>query len=385
MRLLIGMPHKESYGGPPACEPPFVEELKKINVEVTEFVYTHEEKQKRKPTISERVVRVIRTALSLRRTLRAHNFDLVHLNTSFDFKALLRDFATVILIWPFKGRLFLKMHGSDADLLRTRNPILRLMIRTLFSRVHGIGVLSSEERDNFIRSGLCKFEVFKVRSALKAGLYIHDPQFAETHGLPEGTPVLLYISRFIHSKGLIDTIRASKIVLDQGLAFALFCVGDGPARQEAEQEVERLGMQACVKFFGYVPEHATDTFYANSSILLLPTAHFEGLPLVILHSLAAGIPIITTRIRGAADYLLEPRNCLWTEARKPEMLAAKIVELLNSSETRAQMSRNNRDLAQQFSASVTVQEYVCIFEELITRGAVQPRRQAQTSIAATFR
>jgi len=115
------------------------------------------------------------------------------------------------------------MHGSDANLLRTRNPILRLMIRVLFSRVHGIGVLSSEERDNFHRSGLCKFEVFKVRSALKrpACTFI-DPQFAETHGLPEGTPVLLYISRFIHSKGLIDTIRASKIRSDQGLAFALF-------------------------------------------------------------------------------------------------------------------------------------------------------------------
>ena len=46
--------------------------------------------------------------------------------------------------------------------------------------------------------------------------------------------------------------------------------------------------------------------------------------MVIFNAAAAGLPIITTRIRAAADYLKEPDNCLWVEPRSPDLLAGKI-------------------------------------------------------------
>ena len=96
MRILMGMPDSQSLGGPAACEPPFVAELRRLGAEVAEETYVYGERLG-KTTLWQRVVRVHATARRLGRVLRETEFDLVHLNTSFDRMALLRDAATLWL------------------------------------------------------------------------------------------------------------------------------------------------------------------------------------------------------------------------------------------------------------------------------------------------
>src|SRR2546426_350689 len=148
MRVLVGMPEKGSQGGPAACEPPFVDELRRLGHDVEEEIYAYAQTRS---GLIRRISRVRKTARRFRARLRRGNFDIVHLNTSFDTKALLRD-AVVISCLPAKGaKVFLKFHGSDARLLKTGNPLLRSLGRYLLSRIDGIGVLSSEERGNNAR------------------------------------------------------------------------------------------------------------------------------------------------------------------------------------------------------------------------------------------
>src|SRR2546422_8482303 len=143
------------------------------------------------------------------------------------------------------------------------------------------------------------------------------------------------------------------------------CIGDGPARGDAEKEATQLNLRDHVRFFGYIPEEETRDFYVNSTVLLFPTYHYEGFPMVIFNAVAAGLPIITTRIRAAADYLKEPDNCLWVELRSPELLAGKIEDLLGDAELRAVMSGKNKKLAAEFSAAAVTQEYVKAYEQIV--------------------
>jgi glycosyltransferase involved in cell wall biosynthesis len=178
-------------------------------------------------------------------------------------------------------------------------------------------------------------------------------------------PLLLFIGRFIPAKGLIDVIQACGLLRDRGQRFHLLCLGDGPARQEAESEVARLRLSEQVHFLGYIPEEQTRDFYANADVLLFPTYHYEGFPMVIFNAAAAGLPIITTRIRAAADYLKEPHNCLWVQPKNPGLLAETILRLLTKPELRALMSANNRVLADRFSAHEVTAEYVKAFEQML--------------------
>lgn len=357
------MPDKESTGGPAACEPPFVAQLRRTGVQVEEEVYAHAGRAAQ-TGLRARVARVLRTAQTLRRRLNEGHFDLVHLNTSFDTKALLRDAVTLHFLRSSGSKIFLKFHGSDAALLQTRNALLRQLGSYLLSHANGIGVLSSEERDNFIRAGANEHKVFVVKNVVSEALAQRTLSFAERLGLKTDAPVLLFIARFIPAKGLIDVIRACQSLRQRGQEYVLLCVGDGPARADAEREVAQAGLESQVRFCGFIPEERTGEFYANSTMLLFPTYHYEGFPMVIFNSAAAGIPIITTRIRAAADYLREPDNCLWVEPRNPAMLAEKISYLLAHPEVCEMMSRNNKELAQRFTAEVVTQEYIEIYKQL---------------------
>jgi glycosyltransferase involved in cell wall biosynthesis len=355
MRILVGIPESGSRGGPAACEPPFIEELRRLGHNVEEEVYAYADAE---AGLAKRVQRVMHTARRFRERVERGNFDLVHINTAFDTKALLRDAVVVPQLRSDSAKIFLKFHGSDARLLETKNPALTLMRHRLLLKVDGIGVLSNEERQNFLRAGVSEKKVFLVKNVVEPNVQRPDPELCKQLNLRPDVPLLLFIGRFIPAKGLLDTIRAAAMLRDHGKEFMLLCLGDGPARREAEAEVEHLNLQDHVRFFGYVPEEETAAFYANSTALIFPTYHGEGFPMVIFNAAAAGLPIITTRIRAAADYLSEPENCLWVAPRNPEQLAEKIGELLWKGELGTAMGANNKRLVKQFSAEIVAREYL---------------------------
>jgi glycosyltransferase involved in cell wall biosynthesis len=356
------MPEPGAQGGPTACEPPFVAELRRLGHEVEEEVYAY---AKANVGLASRAQRVLHTASRFKERLSSGKFDLVHLNTAFDLKALLRDAVIVPRLNSEGAKVFLKFHGSDARLLATKNPALAALRLRLLTHADGIGVLSSAERDNFLRVGVAEEKVFLVKNVVEEKLHQPDTEFRRQWDLPEDRPLLLFIGRFIPAKGLVDVIRACALLRDAEQEFLLLCVGDGPARPEAEKTAVELELQDHVRFFGYLPEEQTAAFYTNATALVFPTYHEEGLPMAIFNAAAAGLPILTTRIRGAADYLREPENCLWVEPRRPDLLAARIREVLANPELMATMNANNRQLAANFSPAVVAQDYLKVYDSLL--------------------
>ena len=114
MKILFGMPSKDSWGGVIVTEPPFVEAIRNLDVEAVEEIYVYGDKEKPTPFF-ERVSRVLKTAFRFRKLLKNQQFDLIHLNTSFDLKTILRDSFSIFLMNPKQTKIFLKLHGTAAD------------------------------------------------------------------------------------------------------------------------------------------------------------------------------------------------------------------------------------------------------------------------------
>jgi glycosyltransferase involved in cell wall biosynthesis len=362
----MGMPERGAAGGPAACEPPFIKALRSSGHIVDEETYVFADPAGG-ARLAGRANRVLGTARRLRGRLNAERFDVLHLNTSYDLKAVLRDVFTAGLLSSNRTKLFLKFHGSDAALLQSQNPLIRKLSQRLLRRADGIGVLSEEEKLNFLGAGVDPKKIFLVKNAVAAPALTDGDDVAQGR-IPSGaTPLLLYIARFIPAKGLTDVVRATAILRDRGYSFTLYCVGDGPARAEAESLTDQLELRDRVHFTGYVSEQEASVFYGKCSVLVFPTYHFEGFPMVIFNAVAAGKPIITTRIRAAADYLSESENCLWVEPRNPPMLAEKIATLLDDKDLATRISINNRELAKRFAAGVVAAEYAEVYGKLISR------------------
>jgi glycosyltransferase involved in cell wall biosynthesis len=370
LKVLIGMPDPTTRSGPNACEPPFVEALRSLGVDVVETTYVYGDNLERTP-LATRVRRVVRTAGRVRRVARAERFDLVHLSTSFDTRTVLRDAFTLTLLGRSTPPVFLKLHGSDPMLLTSGGDFVRTLARYVLGRAAAIGVLSSTERDAFVAAGVPAEKLSVVLNAMPAQFATTQSReaFLSSHGLPRETPLLLFISRLIRSKGLLDAIRACALLRDRGKPSVLCCVGDGPARSEAEAESARLGVESAVRFFGYLPEFESAAFYRHSDVLVFPTQN-EGLAIVLLNALAAGLPIVTTRIRGAKDHLVEPDTCLWVEPHRPDQIAERVETLLDNDELRAAMGKQAREKARTFAPTAVAREYLQLYERLLAIGSV---------------
>jgi glycosyltransferase involved in cell wall biosynthesis len=360
LNLLFGMPEQTARGGINACEPPFLRELEKRGARVHEEIYSFANDEK--TSLLRRIRQVVKTAFKFRRLLQNEKFDLLHLNTAFDLGAVLRDSFTLFWIKNQKTKIFLKFHGTDAGLLRNTNFVIRFLIRYLLKRADAVGVLSSEEKRNLTDFGAPEGKIFVIKNAVAKVLQESFPQVENSGEEPFR---LLFVSRLIPTKGLLETIRAGARLHDNGFNLILNVLGEGETRAAAEDLVNSLNKAEIIHFHGHVAEEKVREFYCRSDLLVFPTFHQEGFQMVVFNALAFGLPIVTTRIRAAADYLREGENCLFCEPKNAESVAKKILEIIENPSLREKMSENNRKLADSFTAEKIAPEYLEIYRKII--------------------
>lgn len=359
MKILVGMPSPDSWGGPISSEPPFVEALKKLDLDVKEEVYVYGDKDKPTPFF-ERIRRVLSTAFRFRKLLKIESFDLIHFNTAFDLKTILRDSISLFLMKP-KAKIFFKLHGSEAENFEKVNFLVKCLINYIANKVDGFGVHTKEEKINFAKLGFNESKFYFVKNAVT----IHEElDIFRRQKVSDEEFIFLFVSRFIPAKGLLETIRACAIVRDKGFNFVLNCVGDGEIREEAEREVEKLKLQMHVKFTGYILESEVTKYFFNSDLFIFPTRHAEGFPNVLFKAVAVGMPIVTTKIRAAADYLVENENTLFC-TQEPENIAEKIIQLIQNKEFRQKMSDNNVKLGKSLLPEAIAREFIEIYENIL--------------------
>lgn len=361
MKILVGMPSPDSWGGPISSEPPFVEALRKLGVDVTEEIYVYGDKDKPTP-LFERIRRVLSTAFRFRKLLKKQPFDLIHFNTAFDLKTILRDSISIFLMNP-QAKIFFKLHGSEAENFANANFLIKFLISYIAKKAEGFGVHTQEEKANFLKLGFDEKKFYFVKNAVT----IHE-NLASDFSRPQKDSSevfnLLFVSRFIPAKGLLETIRACAIIRDKGFRFILHCVGDGEIRSEAEREVEKLNLIDSVNFTGYIPENEVTNYFFNSDLFIFPTRHAEGFPNVLFKAVGVGMPIVTTKIRAAADYLIENENTLFC-IQKPENIADKIIELIENKPLRETIITNNLTLGKTLLPKAIAKEFIEIYENIL--------------------
>lgn len=356
-KILVGIP-EETHRQIAVAE---VEGLVDLGFKVSTTIYAGKSSYR---NAARRLYIVLDNSVRIIRRTRREKIDLVYLNTSFNPNALIRDFISLSLIRFIDAKIVLKIHGSRITLLQSRNALYRYMIHRISRWADGFGVLSSEEKGNFINAGFQPEKLFVVKNIVPSLEQVGGNDFRAAHHLDADVKLILYIGRFIPSKRVIDIIRALDIVKRAGFKIKLICVGDGPENKMIRKEAAELDLLENIVFTGFIKEEETKIYYANADMLVFPSLS-EGFAMAIFTSVAAGLPIITTQIRAAADYLKEPDNCLWVAQKNPEMIADKIIYLLQNPELSRNMSDNNKKLSASFSQKIICQELEAIFKHLL--------------------
>jgi glycosyltransferase involved in cell wall biosynthesis len=122
-------------------------------------------------------------------------------------------------------------------------------------------------------------------------------------------PRLVNVGRLSEQKGQLLLIEAARLLRDRGVDFELVIVGDGPLRGELERRIDRFDLRDRVRITGFLDNDGVRRELTAARALVLPS-FAEGLPVVIMESLALGRPVISTHIAGIPE-LIEPGRVGW--------------------------------------------------------------------------
>lgn len=297
-------------------------------------------------------------AVNIVKELYTFSPHILYLNSRFEPVATIRDYITVLaikLLYKRKLKIVVKTHGSDASILQHKSFFYRRMVVPYLEKhVDAWFFLSNEEKE-IIRQHNPRLaqKIFITANIVDPGRSVASLEFRRKYSLDNDKFKVLFVGRIVREKGVFSLLE-SILLLDCKENCQFLFVGDGPDFKELVQLAETLGITAYTRFLGFIPDHECDHFYANADMLAFPTFFNEGFPMALFKSVAAGLPVITTRIRAAKDHLSAPENVLWVDGESPESVAEAIAVLYKNRGLRETMSANNRQIARKFS-----REYVC--------------------------
>lgn len=175
---------------------------------------------------------------------------------------------------------------------------------------------------------------------------------------------IISVSRMVHDKGLEDAISAMTEITIQYPEATLYLIGDGPIRQELEDQVYALSLQKNVIFTGFIKNNELIDYYHNSDVYLLPSWN-ESFSLVIFEAMSTGLPIVSTPV-GIAPAVITNDNGILVPLKSPHDIAEAICQIFSlSSGDYKQMGEINVKIAQENSWENVAKEYDIIYHRCL--------------------
>lgn len=264
-----------------------------------------------------------------------------------------------VLAGPVAGRLSIPristVHGFTGG--DWKNRIYEYLQVRAWRRYEKV-VAVSAPLERWLRSaGLRNDQVALVPNAYAPAPVLPRGEARRVLGLGESEIVLGWIGRLSREKGLDVLLDA----LPRLPAPALSVLGEGRERASLQQQAGRLGIAGRIRWHGMVPRAAA--LYRAFDVFVL-SSRTEGTPISLFEAMAAGVPVVATRVGGVPDVITESEARLVT-SESPEALAEAIEATVSQpEETRRRAAAAERRLKQHFAVDPWLDRYEALYREL---------------------
>ena len=226
--------------------------------------------------------------------------------------------------------------APDGTVLGRPGPVERSFRRWKAPLQIALGILTARLADRVLApSAATAAEIERDYGVEKVGVLPNVTgglavEVAPPADLPPDLPpgFLLFVGRLRVRKGVEVLLAALDLLRRQGGTPTLAIVGDGEHRAALEETTARLGLAApTVRFLGRADAARVRALLAAARGLVVPST-YEGMPLVILEAMAAGLPVVASRVSGIPEVVVDGETGWLVPPEDPEALATALAELL---------------------------------------------------------
>lgn len=183
------------------------------------------------------------------------------------------------------------------------------------------------------------------------------------------------VGRLSEEKGFEVLIRAVDGLIARGIDVGLWIIGEGDQKQALQGLITKLGQSGRIRLLGYRPD--TLELYQAMDVYAL-SSYREGLPNVLLESLALEVPTVATRVNGVPRLIRNDENGLLVEPGSSDELGRAIENILLNQDLRNRLQlAGRRTIETSYSFAVRMEKVRAVYDKLLHVG---PGREAEGSL-----
>ena len=284
----------------------------------------------------------VSAALRTIRALRDEEFDVVHVHEPFAPGPALT--ALMFASSPLLGT-FHRSGGSAA--YTAFRPIVRRLANRLDRRV----AVSEDARRTAEDAMRGEYDL------LFNGIEID--RFSKGTPAPTDGPTILFVNRHEPRKGLAVLIEAMNHL---GPDVRLWVASDGP---QTEELTARTAGDPRIEWLGRIDDEERTARLLGADVFCAPSLGGESFGMVLLEAMAAGTPIVASRIPGYAKVAREGREGVLVEPDDPDALAAGLDSVLRDRSLADRLAAAGEARAREFAMDRLAERYVDIYAQLV--------------------
>ena len=182
-------------------------------------------------------------------------------------------------------------------------------------------------------------------------------------GLADDAFVLIQVARLDPIKDHATALRAFAQFAEARPDSRLLLVGDGPERPNIEKLLEQLNLRGKVQLLGTRSDVAR--LLSCADVFLL-TSISEGIPLTLIEAMAAGLPVVATRVGGVSEVVEDGETGFLVESGNADGIAAALSTLAMECARGLRMGQQGRVRSETiFSEREMVSSYGRLYEEML--------------------
>jgi glycosyltransferase involved in cell wall biosynthesis len=187
-------------------------------------------------------------------------------------------------------------------------------------------------------------------------------------GIPAEAPVCACIGRVVSGKGIDVYLRAARVLINQNRNVRFLMIGAHSVETNHKFEMEELAreLQLDGRFIFTGERHNVDEILHDIDIVVHPSLT-EGLSNVVLEAMAAGLPVVATRVGGNPELVQDRRTGVLVPPRNAAALAHAIGFLLDHPQIARQFGEAGRErIVQEFSVSEMLRRTEDLYLRLVS-------------------
>jgi glycosyltransferase involved in cell wall biosynthesis len=185
------------------------------------------------------------------------------------------------------------------------------------------------------------------------------------YGIPETSPVVLYIGRLEYQKGPDLLLEAAPLVLKNQENVKFVFAGRGTASRSLKRRVRKLGISGAVKFLGWIPYMRYVDLLNTCDLVCIPSRN-EPFGIVLLEAWATGRPVVVTDVGGLGENVENFVNGIKVHPH-PKSIAQGINYLLNHPRVRERIAREGNKSVKEFNWPAVTKKLLGVYHEVLEK------------------